>query len=95
MTIREANQLLLDVDCNDPEAVSAVLTDRARALAEFAATSSKELLEESLAAGNAFRQRLEGALVETRRELDRMTVLSHGLQSNLDQIQPDQIMCFG
>ena len=95
MTITEANQLLSVVDCNDPEAVAAALTDRARAIAEFASTAPKELLEDTLATGDAFRKRLEMVQAETCRELDRMTKLSRGLESTLDQCEPDRVTCFG
>ena len=95
MTLIEANQLLLEVDCRDPDAVASALTDRARAIAEFASTASADLLEETLSAGVTFRDRLEHAQIETRRELDRMTKLSRGLESTLDQGQPDRVTCFG
>ena len=95
MTITEANQLLSTVDCNDPEAVAAALTARARAIAEFAATATKELLEETLATGDAFRKRLEMVQAETCCELDRMTKLSRGLESTLDQCESDRVTCFG
>ena len=95
MTIAEANQLLATVDCNDPDAVASALTDRARAIAEFASTATKELLEETLAIGDAFRTRLEMVQAGTCRELDRMTNLSRGLESTLDQFEPDRVTCFG
>lgn len=95
MTLHEANQLLLEVDCRDPDAVACALTDRARAIAEFAAAAAPDLLQETLVAGEAFRDRFEHAQIETRRELDRMTKLSRGLESTLDDCQPDRITCFG
>ena len=93
MTIPEANQLLLEVDCGDPQAVAAALTGRAQAIAEFAATASQDLLKETLASGEDLRKRLEHVRIETRRELDRMTKLRRGLESTLDQ--PDRVTCFG
>ena len=95
MTLPEANQRLLDVDCRDQEAVASALTERARAIAEFAASASPDLLRETLAAGEFFRERLESFQIESRGDLDRMTNLSRGLQSTLDESQPDQITCFG
>lgn len=95
MTLPEANFRLLAVDCNDPDAVAFALTERARAIAEFAASASREVLEETLAAGENFRQSLEHAQIDARREVDRMTKLSRGLASTLDQYQPDRVSCFG
>ena len=95
MTLLDANQRLLEVDCRDPDAVISALTDRARAIAEFAACAPREALLDLLASGEAFRQRLESAKNETRRELDRMTNLNRGLVSTLDQSEPDRVTCFG
>ena len=95
MTLAEVNQRLLAVDCNDSEAVEAALTERARAIAEFAASASHEALADTLAAGEALRHRLEFAQIETRRDLDRMTKLRRGLASTLDESQPDRVTCFG
>ena len=94
MNLAEANQALLAVDCRDPEAVSMVLTERSRSLAEFAASASPELLMDALEAGEDFRERLEQAQIEARRELDRMTKLSRGLTSTLDQHR-HRVTCFG
>ena len=97
MTLAEANHALSCADCHDPEAVAAALTERGRALTEFAASASADLLAETLEAGAAFRDRLEFAQIEIRRELDGMTKLSRGLQSTLDaqQADCDRITCFG
>ena len=95
MTLREANLRLVQVDCNDADDVDAALTERARAIAEFAASASQELLNQTLASGEDFRRRLESAQAEARQELDRMTNLSRGLESTLDQSEPDHVTCFG
>ena len=96
MTLTEANHLLTEVDCRDPDAVGAALIDRARAIAEFASTASQELLKDTLDAGEALRERLEMAQIEARREVDCMTKLSRGLESTLGSVyQSDRITCFG
>jgi hypothetical protein len=95
MTLHEANQILSRVDCRDPEAVAEALKERARAIAEFAASAPKELLDETLAAGEAFRDRLEMTQIEARREVDRMKRLTRGLESTLSEHQADHIKCFG
>ena len=95
MTLKRANQRLLEVDCGDPGAVAAALHDRARAIAEFAASAADADLRETLVAGDVFRDRLERARVETRQELERMTELVRGIRSTMDQGQPDRVSCFG
>jgi hypothetical protein len=95
MTLKDANQTLTETDCCDAEAVTAALTERARAIVEFAALAPKELLLETHEAGEAFRDRLELAKIEAHRELDRMTKLSRGLESTLDQPQTLHFTCFG
>ena len=95
MTLSEANLRLLDADCNDPDSVAVALTDRARAITEFAASAPVNLLRETLATGEAFRDLLAHARIETRRDLDRMTKLSRGLASTLDQSQAERVTCFG
>lgn len=95
MSLPEANQRLQDVDCRDADAVALALTERARSIAEFAASASPELLRATHTAGEDLRERLEFAQIEVRRELDRMSRLTRGLSSNLDEHQPDRITCFG
>ena len=95
MTLIEANQVLLAVDCSDAEAVAAALTGRAQALAEFASTASTDVLNETLASGEGLRKRLEQVQIEIRRELNQLTKLSRGLKSTLDEWQPDRVTCFG
>jgi hypothetical protein len=95
MTLAEVNQLMEQVDCRDAGAVEAALIERARALAEHASSASRELLKQTLVTGNEFRERLEMAQIESRRELDRMTKLRRGLASTLAEHQSDQITCFG
>lgn len=95
MTLTEANRILVTVDCRDPDAATAALADRARAIAEFAASASLDSLNESLAAGEAFRQKLEDAQTEARRELGRITNLTRGLETTLGECQADRITCFG
>ena len=95
MTLSEANQVLMGVDCSDPDAVASALTHRARAIAEFASTAPQGLLRETLASGEALRDRLELNQLEGRREIDRITQLSRGLESTLVDQQADLITCFG
>jgi hypothetical protein len=95
MTLRESNLLLEELDCRDTDAVTAALTERARAIAEFAASAPQDVLNETLTAGEAFRDRLEMAQVEARRELNRMTRLTRGLESTLSERENDHIQCFG
>jgi len=96
MTLSDANRILNEVDCLDGDAVAAALTERARAIAEFAASAPQELLDETLEAGESLRRRLEVAQIEARRELDQMTRLSRGLESVLNEHQAtEHITCFG
>lgn len=96
MTLREANRMLAHTDCNDTQAVAAALTERARAIVEFAAVAPKELLLETFKTGEEFRARLELARSEARLELDRATKLSRGLESTLDGHQAFHVVaCFG
>lgn len=95
MTLSEANQVLMDVDCNDLDAVASALTLRARAIAEYASAAHQDLLRETLASGEAFRDRLEFNQLEGRREIDRITQLRRGLESTLVDQQVDLITCFG
>jgi hypothetical protein len=95
MTLSEANRILTETDCRDPEAAALALIDRARAIVEFAAVAPQDLLLETRAAGEAFRNRLEQARIEAHRELDRMAKLSRGLESNLDRRQANHFTCFG
>jgi hypothetical protein len=95
MTLNDANQTLAETDCGDADAVATALIERSRAIVEFAALAPRELLLETQAAGEAFRDRLELARIEAHRELDRMTKLSRGLESTLDQRQALNFTCFG
>jgi len=95
MTLSEANRILAEIDCCDPEAAAVALIERARAIVEFAAVAPPELLIETQASGEAFRNRLEQARIEAHRELDRMAKLSRGLESTLDRRQANHFTCFG
>ena len=95
MTLAEANRILAETDCHDTEATGTALAARARAIVEFAAVAPPDLLSETLAAGERFRDRLELAQIEAHRELDQMTKLSRGLESTLDQTRPYSVACFG
>jgi len=96
MTLNDANRILNEIDCLDGDAVATALTERARAIAEFAASAPQELLKETLEAGESLRRRLEDAQLEARRELHQMTKLSRGLASILNEHQAaEHITCFG
>ena len=95
MTLSEANRNLSLIDCSDPDAVAEALAERARALAEFAASAPKELLTETLEAGEDLRRRLLAGQIEARRELEQMTRLTRGLESTLSEHESGGITCFG
>ncbi|HEY3742196.1 MAG TPA: hypothetical protein VGL53_20230 [Bryobacteraceae bacterium] len=96
MTLREANRLMAQTDCNDTQAAAAALTERARAIVEFAAVAPRDLLVETYKVGEEFRARLELARNDARVELDRATKLSRGLESTLDRHQAFHVVaCFG
>jgi hypothetical protein len=95
MTLKEANRVLAETDCGDTDAVAVALTARARAIVEFAAVAPRGLLVETLDAGEEFRGRLEHAHVEVHRDLDRLTKLTRGLASTVDQRRPHCVRCFG
>jgi hypothetical protein len=96
MSLQEVNQELLQTDCDDLHAVATALTNRARVIAQFAAVADQATLEQTYAAGEEFRERLELSQINASRELDGLRKLKKGLQANIEPGPPrDQIVCFG
>ena len=97
MTLAEATLALDAVDCHDLDAVRQALAERARAIAEFAATATRDALLDTLESGAQLLERLERVRIDSMRDLDRMVTLHRGLQSNFDPASAakDQVTCFG
>ena len=96
MTLPEADQCLLEADCADLDTVAAVLAERARAIAQYAAAADRPTLVQTLTVGEEFRERLELAQRNAEREIDRLRKLKRGLLVNLEPAgTDDQVVCFG
>ena len=97
LTLTEVNKILLETDCADLEAVAAVLVQRARVLAQFAAIADPETLATTLSTGEEFRGRLRLAQINAELEVEGLRRLKKGLLANSDQSfeTSDQTVCFG